>query len=79
MITEGATFAINNNADGNLTTGWTTLKKPYGGVQWLSHCHAPLDFKLPSAAAVAQESPRAPRDASAPPSATSRLTGTTTF
>lgn len=48
MITEGATFAINNNADGNLTTGWTTLGRSYGVPGCPEGCQCPSIRFLPS-------------------------------
>jgi hypothetical protein len=49
MITEGATFAVNNNADGDLTRGWVTLPAANASVpQCPEGCQCPSIRYLPS-------------------------------
>ena len=49
MITEGATFAVNNNANGDLTTGWVTLPSANASVpQCPEGCQCPSVRYVPS-------------------------------
>lgn len=48
MITEGATFAINNDPLGDLTSGWITLNKTYGIPNCPEGCQCPSIRFLPS-------------------------------
>ena len=48
MITEGATFALNNDASGDLTKGWLTLNKTFGVPDCPEGCQCPSIRFLPS-------------------------------